>query len=108
MPMVRIPPSRDFILAVTQHPIGGFSKTAGDPPDLFHSYLGLAALAMMGEPGLKDFDIDLCCSQETARKLELAREGFPASDCRTTADQLAGDGFWEAIGAKSRHQVEDT
>ncbi|KFG87991.1 geranylgeranyl transferase type I beta subunit [Metarhizium anisopliae] len=60
---VNIPPSRQYLLDVTQHRIGGFSKHAGGPPDLYHSYLGLAALALMGDTDLKEFDVGLCCIQ---------------------------------------------
>lgn len=28
--------------------MGGFGKNAGDLPDIFHSYLGLAALSLLG------------------------------------------------------------
>jgi geranylgeranyl transferase type-1 subunit beta len=38
--------------------------------DLYHSYLGLAALAMMKEPGLKDVDPVLCMSVQAREKLE--------------------------------------
>lgn len=96
--MVNIPPSRKYILDITQHRIGGFSKAVGGPPDIYHSYLGLAALALMGEPELKAFDVGLCCSAETARRVELARDGLLGANRR---DGFDGDGFWEAIGAHS-------
>jgi geranylgeranyl transferase type-1 subunit beta len=38
--------------------------------DLYHSYLGLATLAMMKEPGLKDIDPALCVSVQARGKLE--------------------------------------
>ncbi|KAK9368212.1 terpenoid cyclases/protein prenyltransferase alpha-alpha toroid [Lipomyces kononenkoae] len=39
-----------FLLTLTQNPIiGGFSKIAGTHPDILHSYLGIAALAMCAE-----------------------------------------------------------
>lgn len=86
-------PSRKFLLDKAQHRIGGFSKVAGGPPDLHHSYLGLAALATMGDAELKEFDVGLCCSKETTRKIELAREGL----LRTASEGSNGweDGFWE-------------
>ncbi|PNY28584.1 Geranylgeranyl transferase type-1 subunit beta [Tolypocladium capitatum] len=97
--MVNIPQSRKYILDITQHHIGGFSKAVGGPPDIYHSYLGLGALALMGEPELKEFDVGLCCSLETTRKIELARDGLleNAREERTGV----GDEFWEAIGAHS-------
>ncbi|KAG5979307.1 hypothetical protein E4U55_005311 [Claviceps digitariae] len=93
---VNIAPSRAYLLGITQHRIGGFSKYAGGHPDLYHSYLGLAALAVMGDEDLKDFDVGLCCSRETIRKIELARGGL----LRMHTDGRAERGrkeFWEAI-----------
>jgi len=72
------PAARRFLFDKTQHIIGGFSKHPGGPPDLYHSYLGLAALATMGEPGLKEFDATLAVSAETARKIAAARSGLTA------------------------------
>lgn len=62
--------ARRFLLDETQHRIGGFGKQPGYPPDLYHSYLGLATLAMMKEPGLKEVDPVLCASTETKEKME--------------------------------------
>ncbi|RKU45266.1 hypothetical protein DL546_004907 [Coniochaeta pulveracea] len=70
------PEARRFILEKVQHIIGGFSKHPGGPPDLYHSYLGLAALATMGEPSLKEFDAALAVTSETAKKLVAARTGL--------------------------------
>jgi len=44
-------PIRRYLLDKTQHRIGGFSKMPGDLPDIYHSYLGLAALALFGLDG---------------------------------------------------------
>jgi hypothetical protein len=38
--------------------------------DLYHSYLGLATLAMMGEPGLKEVDPVLCMSIQARGNIE--------------------------------------
>ncbi|KAK2606453.1 geranylgeranyl transferase type-1 subunit beta [Conoideocrella luteorostrata] len=96
---VNIAPSRRYLLDITQHKIGGFSKHAGGHPDLYHSYLGLATLALMGDTDLKDFDVGLCCSKETIRKLELAREGLlDGYDGR--AKDAKSDEFWESIKGK--------
>lgn len=80
--------SRRYILDITQHQIGGFSKAVGGPPDIFHSYLGLAALATMGDGDLKEFDVGLCCSKETTRKIERARDGL------LKGKGWENDGFW--------------
>jgi geranylgeranyl transferase type-1 subunit beta len=62
--------SRRYLLDKTQHLVGGFGKTPGDPPDIYHSYLGLASLAMMGEQGLKPFNAALCISKDAANHVE--------------------------------------
>lgn len=84
--------ARDFLLARTQHVlVGGFGKHVGSRPDIYHSYLGLAALAVLpggigcrGRPGsdgsgglgLKELDPGLCVSVDTRRKIEAARAGL--------------------------------
>jgi geranylgeranyl transferase type-1 subunit beta len=42
--------------------------------DIYHSYLGLAALAIMKEPGLKTFDSALCVGAQQKEMIELLRE----------------------------------
>ncbi|TDZ36055.1 Geranylgeranyl transferase type-1 subunit beta [Colletotrichum spinosum] len=69
-------PSRRFLMSKTQHIIGGFSKYPGGPPDIYHGYLGLAALATLGDAALKPFDASLCATQETVDKIILARKGL--------------------------------
>lgn len=78
----------------TQHIIGGFGKTPGDPPDLYHGYLGIAALATMGEPTLKDFDAAFCVSTETVRKMARARAGLLAAVERERRSEQR-DAFWD-------------
>ncbi|KAF2109043.1 geranylgeranyl transferas-like protein type i beta subunit [Lophiotrema nucula] len=63
-------PIRRWLLDKTQHVVGGFSKLPGDPPDIYHSYLGLAILSIFGEPGLKDVDAALCMSNRAKEHLE--------------------------------------
>lgn len=42
-------PLRHYLLEKTQHlHMGGFGKTTGALPDLFHAYLGLSALSFIG------------------------------------------------------------
>lgn len=67
---------RRFLLEKTQHLIGGFGKYPGAPPDVGHACLGLAALAMMGDPGLKKLDASMCVSEESVVKIEKARAGL--------------------------------
>lgn len=56
---------REFLLATTQHKIGGFAKVPGEFPDPLHSALGLAALSLMGQAGLEPIDATLCLPRET-------------------------------------------
>ncbi|KAK6615240.1 prenyltransferase and squalene oxidase [Botrytis cinerea] len=66
--------SRRFLFEKTQHMIGGFGKTPGDPPDIYHSYLGLAALAVLKEPGIKELDSALCISVDAKKNIEELRK----------------------------------
>lgn len=63
-------PIRRWLLEHTQHIVGGFGKLPGEPPDVYHSYLGLFTLAMFGEEGLEDVDAALCMSNKTKRHVE--------------------------------------
>lgn len=63
--------SRRYLLTKTQHLVGGFGKLPGDPPDLYHSYLGLASLAISGQEGLKPFDAALCISKDAVAHVKL-------------------------------------
>jgi geranylgeranyl transferase type-1 subunit beta len=59
------PALRQYLLDKTQHPVlGGFSKFPGDPPDLYHSYLGLAAFALERNGVVKEIDAGMCISAE--------------------------------------------
>ncbi|OAQ57769.1 geranylgeranyl transferase type I beta subunit [Purpureocillium lilacinum] len=91
--VVNAAPSRRYLVDVTQHRIGGFGKAVGSPPDIYHSYLALAALALLGEPSLKEFDIGLWCSKDTARKVKLARRGLLEKE----KNLFDGDGFWDTV-----------
>lgn len=63
-------PIRKWLLDKTQHMIGGFGKVTGDPPDLYHSFLGLMVLAMFNEPGLQGVDPALCITDRAKKHLE--------------------------------------
>ncbi|KAF2769333.1 geranylgeranyl transferas-like protein type i beta subunit [Teratosphaeria nubilosa] len=61
---------RRYLLGKTQHPVlGGFGKFPGDLPDLYHSYLGLAALSLAGDKDVKELDGGMCLSKEARAKL---------------------------------------
>ena len=64
------PSNRRYLLDKTQHIIGGFGKGPGDPPDLYHSYLGLAALSILKEKPLKPIHPALCFSEDAKNHLE--------------------------------------
>lgn len=89
-------PSVNYLLDITQHAIGGFAKSVGNPPDIYHSYLGLTTVAFLGGSDLKEVDAGLCCSQDAARKIEAARGGLLES-LRKQSEQRGGwaaDEFW--------------
>ncbi|EMC91392.1 hypothetical protein BAUCODRAFT_28502 [Baudoinia panamericana UAMH 10762] len=61
---------RRYLLGKTQHDVlGGFGKFAGDLPDLYHSYLGLAALSLAEMTGVKKLDAGMCMSTEARSRL---------------------------------------
>ncbi|KHJ32267.1 putative geranylgeranyl transferase type-1 subunit beta [Erysiphe necator] len=68
--------ARQFLIEQTQYKIGGFSKSPGDPPDIYHSYLGLAALALNNEPDIKKLDPALCISIEQKNKINRLRSSL--------------------------------
>jgi len=63
--------NRRFLLQKTQHFIGGFAKlpVPGTPPDILHSFMGLASLALMREEGLNRLDPTLCISMQAKERL---------------------------------------
>jgi geranylgeranyl transferase type-1 subunit beta len=67
---VEVDSLRRYLCGKTQHVIGGFSKAPGAPPDVMHSYLGLAALALQEGTGLKGLDPVLAVSKDATRNLE--------------------------------------
>ncbi|KAM0722077.1 hypothetical protein Q7P37_003003 [Cladosporium fusiforme] len=75
---------RGYLLTLTQHPImGGFSKFPGDKwADLYHSYLGLAALSLCSSAeererdGVKEVDAGMCVSVEVRGRLEGLWQGW--------------------------------
>ncbi|OMP84149.1 Geranylgeranyl transferase type-1 subunit beta [Diplodia seriata] len=68
--LVSQPTARRYLLEKTQHLVGGFGKIPGDPPDIYHSYLGLAALSLFGEPGVKPMRASACLSEQACQFLE--------------------------------------
>ncbi|KIX00467.1 uncharacterized protein Z518_10607 [Rhinocladiella mackenziei CBS 650.93] len=68
--LVDVESLRGYLLDKAAHLIGGFGKGPGELPDLLHSYLGLAVLAIYNEPGLKEFDATFCFSKDAVQKLK--------------------------------------
>ncbi|KAL1631910.1 geranylgeranyl transferase type-1 subunit beta [Neofusicoccum ribis] len=62
--------TRRYLLDKTQHLVGGFGKMPGDPPDIYHSFLGLAALSLLDEPGVKPIRAAACLSEHACQFLE--------------------------------------
>ncbi|KXJ91344.1 terpenoid cyclases/protein prenyltransferase alpha-alpha toroid [Microdochium bolleyi] len=85
-------PSRSFLLDKTQHVIGGFGKHPGSPPDVYHAYLGLAALSTLAsssrgtrEEGLGELDPRFCLGVEAVRRIKKGREGVLSRSCEVAA-----------------------
>lgn len=71
--------TRRWLMKKTQHMIGGFGKMPGYPPDIYHSYMGLAALSVYNTTGLLPLDSALCVSQAAKSKLEADMRGLNKS-----------------------------
>ena len=66
---------RKYLLEKTQNPLtGGFGKFPGDPPDLYHSSLGLAALSLTGSDEVKEIDAGMCISKDAKGRLKAIWE----------------------------------
>ncbi|SMR57693.1 unnamed protein product [Zymoseptoria tritici ST99CH_3D1] len=78
--MFGAPALQTYLLSKTQHPaLGGFGKFPGDLPDLYHSYMGLAALGLIGTEGIKSVDAGMCISAEAEQRVHgLWKEGSSA------------------------------
>ncbi|KAL2439080.1 hypothetical protein ABEF95_016019 [Exophiala dermatitidis] len=68
--LVNVDALRRYLLGHVAHLVGGFGKAPGELPDLLHSYLGLATLALYDESGLKEFDPTFCFSKDAVEKLK--------------------------------------
>ncbi|KAI9032831.1 terpenoid cyclases/protein prenyltransferase alpha-alpha toroid [Phycomyces nitens] len=60
---------RGFLMT-TQSRFGGFGKEPDAYPDVMHSYMGIAALSLLKEPGIKPIDPALNVSIELVEKLK--------------------------------------
>lgn len=53
-------PLRAFLLTAENALMGGFGKDPDANPDPLHSYMSLAGLSLMAEPGLQPLDPSAC------------------------------------------------
>ncbi|QIX00055.1 hypothetical protein AMS68_005572 [Peltaster fructicola] len=73
--LVNKPALRRYLLQLTQHPfMGGFCKFPDDKyADIYHSFMGLAALSLAStaeeraEDGIKEWDAEMCISKDVKR-----------------------------------------
>ncbi|KAK3400505.1 terpenoid cyclases/protein prenyltransferase alpha-alpha toroid [Sordaria brevicollis] len=76
--------ARRFLLTKMQHRIGGFGKSPGSPPDLYHSFFGLAVLGLLGHEGERDklrrFDAGLAVPKDVVGVIEKARKRLVERD----------------------------
>ena len=80
--IIDIEHTRRYLLEKTQHSImGGFGKFPGDLPDIYHAYLGLAALSLIN--GQKTDGPYIGPDIEDASKIV---EGQPSKTKATTRD----------------------
>ncbi|RUP50061.1 geranylgeranyl transferase type-1 subunit beta-like protein [Jimgerdemannia flammicorona] len=61
--------NRGFLMT-TQTMYGGFAKWPDCPPDLLHSYMGIASLSLMHEPGLREVDPKVNISKRAVEYLK--------------------------------------
>lgn len=75
--LVNKPALRRYLLQLTQHPfMGGFCKFPDEKyADIYHSFMGLAALSLASTPeerqkdGIKEWDAEMCISINVRRRL---------------------------------------
>ncbi|EED15298.1 geranylgeranyl transferase beta subunit, putative [Talaromyces stipitatus ATCC 10500] len=68
--LIDAPGVRHYLLDKTQHIVGGFGKSVGEVPDIYHSYLGMISLALINEPGLEPADPTLCTGVSVMQNLK--------------------------------------
>ncbi|KAG0361885.1 terpenoid cyclases/protein prenyltransferase alpha-alpha toroid [Gamsiella multidivaricata] len=61
--------NRGFLMETQHKFFGGFGKWVGTYPDAMHSYMGIASLALMGEPGIRPLDPLLNISERMKERL---------------------------------------
>ncbi|KAJ1327743.1 geranylgeranyl transferase type-1 subunit beta [Microdochium nivale] len=100
-------PSRGFLLEKTQNVIGGFGKHPGSPPDVYHAYLGLAALSTLAsaqesrEEGLGELEPRFCLGVEAVQRIRRGRAGvLSRSNASAAAAVDSREAAQEEVGAR--------
>ena len=84
-----------FILRCQDGAKGGISDRPDDEADVFHTFFGVAGLALMGHAGLEEMDPVFALPRQLTRGL-----GLNAADaCDTGAQARAEDGVDADVGA---------
>jgi len=78
---------RDFILRCQDEAKGGISDRPDDEADVFHTFFGVAGLALMGYPGLEEMDPVFALPRAVTRALGL----HAADGCDTGSAAALGD-----------------
>jgi geranylgeranyl transferase type-2 subunit beta len=66
-----------FILDCQDEDGGGISDRPEDEVDVYHTYFGVAGLALMGHPGLKQVDPTLALPVEVVERLKAKKKNTP-------------------------------
>ena len=74
---------RAFILRCQDGDKGGISDRPDDEADVFHTFFGVAGLALMGHPGLEEMDPVFALPRQLTRSLGL--NAADACDCGRAA-----------------------
>ncbi|KAF9121823.1 Geranylgeranyl transferase type-1 subunit beta [Mortierella sp. 14UC] len=61
--------NRGFLMETQNKKFGGFGKWVDTFPDVLHSYMGIASLALMGEPGIRPLEPLLNVSKRVKERL---------------------------------------
>ena len=65
---------KSFILECQDFEDGGFADRQGDVADVFHTLFGLAALSLLGYPGLKEIDPRYCMTVDVVERFMNGRK----------------------------------
>ncbi|KAG0067403.1 Geranylgeranyl transferase type-1 subunit beta [Linnemannia elongata] len=67
--LVNFESNRGFLMETQHKAFGGFGKWVDTYPDVLHSYMGIASLALMGEPGIRPLEPLLNISKRMQERL---------------------------------------